>query len=109
MNIAVIFAGGTGRRMNTRAKPKQFLEMHGKPVLIYTLQHFEEHPEIDSIVLVCLESWIDYAKKIIKEFHIRKVADVVSGGATGQESIFNGVSRAYQNSSNDKDIVLFII
>ena len=106
MNIAVIFAGGTGRRMNTRAKPKQFLEMHGKPVLIYTLQHFEEHPEIDSIVLVCLESWIDYAKKIIKEFHIRKVADVVSGGATGQESIFNGVSRAYQNSSNDKDIVL---
>jgi len=41
-NVAVIFAGGTGRRMNTRAKPKQFLEMHGKPVLIYTLQHFEE-------------------------------------------------------------------
>lgn len=106
MNTVVIFAGGTGKRMNTRAKPKQFLEMHGKPVLIYTLQHFEDHPEIDSIVLVCLESWIDYAKKIIKEFHIKKVTDVVPGGDTGQESIFNGVVRAYQNSSNDKDIVL---
>ena len=106
MNTAVIFAGGTGKRMNSRAKPKQFLEMHGKPVLIYTLQHFENHPEIDSIVLVCLESWIDYAKKIIKEFHITKVTDVVPGGATGQESIFNGVERAYQNSSNGKDIVL---
>ena len=57
MNVAVIFAGGTGQRMNTRAKPKQFLEMHGKPVLIYTLQHFQEHKDIDKIVLVCVESW----------------------------------------------------
>ena len=106
MNTVVIFAGGTGKRMNTRAKPKQFLEMHGKPVLIYTLQHFDDHPEIDSILLVCLESWIDYAKKIIKEFHIKKVTDIVPGGSTGQESIFNGVSCAYQNSGNEKDIVL---
>lgn len=102
----MIFAGGTGKRMNTRAKPKQFLEMHGKPVLIYTLQHFEEHSEIDSIVLVCLESWIDYAWKIIREYHFRKVTDIVPGGATGQESIFNGVECAYKNSSNINDIVL---
>ena len=106
MNIAVIFAGGTGKRMNSRAKPKQFLEMHGKPVLIYTLQHFEEHPDIDEIVVVCLDSWIDYAKKLIKDFHIKKVTDVVAGGKTGQESIFNGVSCAYSNSNSDKDIVL---
>ena len=106
MNTAVIFAGGTGKRMNTRAKPKQFLEMHGKPVIIYTLQHFEEHSEIDSIVLVCLESWMDYAKKLIKEHHITKVTDIVAGGSTGQESIFNGVLCAYKNSSDDKDIVL---
>lgn len=106
MNTAVIFAGGTGKRMNTRAKPKQFLEMHGKPVIVYTLQHFEEHPEIDSIVLVCLENWIDYAKKLIREFHIKKVTDIVPGGATGQASIFNGVSCAYRNSSSEKDIVL---
>lgn len=83
MNTVVIFAGGTGKRMNTRARPKQFLEMHGKPVLIYTLQHFEEHPEIDSIVLVCLESWINYARKIIREFHIKKVTNIVPGGSYG--------------------------
>ncbi|MBP3818875.1 MAG: 2-C-methyl-D-erythritol 4-phosphate cytidylyltransferase [Butyrivibrio sp.] len=106
MNVAVIFAGGTGKRMNTRAKPKQFLEMHGKPVLIYTLQHFEVHPEIDAIVLVCLENWIDYAKTLINDFHIQKVTDVIAGGRTGQESIFNGVACAYKNSSSDKDIVL---
>lgn len=106
MNTAIIFAGGTGKRMNTRAKPKQFLEMHGKPVLIYTLQHFEEHPEIDSIVLVCLESWIEYAKKLIKEYHLKKITDVVPGGNTGQQSIFYGVCRAYQESISDKDIVL---
>ena len=106
MNIAIIFAGGTGRRMNTRAKPKQFLEMHGKPVLIYTLQHFEEHPNIDSIVLVCLESWLDYAKKIIRKYHIGKVTDVIPGGATGQASIFNGLTCAYRNSGGNKDVVL---
>ena len=52
MNIAVIFAGGTGTRMNTKSRPKQFLEMHGKPVLIYTLEHFQNHPQIDHIILV---------------------------------------------------------
>ena len=56
MNIGIIFAGGTGKRMNTKSKPKQFLEMHVKPVLIYTLENFQNHPQIDKIVLVCLES-----------------------------------------------------
>lgn len=59
MNIAVIFAGGTGTRMNTRSKPKQFLEMHGKPVLIYTLENFQNHPLIDYIILVCLSVILD--------------------------------------------------
>ena len=106
MNIAVIFAGGTGKRMNSRAKPKQFLEMHGKPVLIYTLERFDEHPKIDGIVLVCLESWIAYAKKLIKEYNITKVIDVIPGGKNGQESIFNGVRRCYQLYSSGKDVVL---
>ena len=66
MNIAVIFAGGAGKIMNTLAKPKQFLEMRGKLVLIYTRQHFQEHKDIDKIVLVCIESWIDYARKLAK-------------------------------------------
>lgn len=106
MNIAVIFAGGTGRRMNSRAKPKQFLEVHGKPVLIYTLQIFQEHEAIDKIILVCLESWMDYAKKLIKNFRITKVTDVIPGGRSGQESIFNGLECAYKDSFDDNDIVL---
>ena len=94
MNIAVIFAGGTGTRMNTRSKPKQFLEMHGKPVLIYTLENFENHPMIDSIILVCVETWIDYAASLLKKFGITKVAKIVPGGSTGQESIYHGIKAA---------------
>lgn len=55
MNIAVIFAGGTGQRMNSRTKPKQFLLVHGKPIIIYTLEAFDQHPDIDAIVVVCLK------------------------------------------------------
>ena len=70
MNIALIFAGGTGQRMNTASKPKQFLELHGKPIIIYTLEHFQHHPKIDGIVVVCLEDWIPYCKELLEKFHI---------------------------------------
>lgn len=106
LNIAVIFAGGTGKRMNTKSMPKQFLEVHGKPVIIYTLEKFDNHPEIDRIVLVCLESWIPYAKKLFAKFQITKVIDVVPGGKTGQESIYNGIVVAHRHSSSASDIVL---
>ena len=106
MNVAVIFAGGTGKRMNTRAMPKQFLEVHGKPVLVYTLERFEKHPQIDAIVLVSIVSWIDHAKKLLRDYHIQKVVDIVPGGETGQASIFAGLSRARQYSKSDKDVVL---
>lgn len=106
MNIAIIFAGGTGTRMNTKSVPKQFLELHGKPVLIYTLEHFDRHPEIDQIVLVCLESWIDYAKRILKKFQITKVTKIVPGGKTGQESIWNGIAVAHEISTDENDMVL---
>lgn len=105
MNIGIIFAGGTGKRMNTKSKPKQFLEMHGKPVLIYTLENFQNHPKIDKIILVCLESWIDYAKNILKKFCIDKVCCIVPGGKSGQESIFKGVKAAHE-LFNDEDVVL---
>ncbi len=67
MNVAVIFAGGTGQRMNTKVTPKQFLEVHGKPIIIYTLEQFEEHDEIDGIVIVCLVDWIDHLKKTAQQ------------------------------------------
>ena len=105
MNIAIIFAGGTGKRMNTKSKPKQFLEMHGKPVLIYTLEHFQNHPQIDHIVLVSLASWIDYAANLVKKFNITKVSAIVPGGDTGQESIYHGLKKAYK-LFGDSNIVL---
>ena len=61
MNIAIVFAGGTGQRMNTATKPKQFLELHGKPILIYTLEHFQYHPQIDAIIFVCFNDYIQYS------------------------------------------------
>ncbi|MDE6310882.1 MAG: 2-C-methyl-D-erythritol 4-phosphate cytidylyltransferase [Muribaculaceae bacterium] len=93
-NIAVIFAGGTGRRMHTVAKPKQFLELNGKPVIIYTLELFDEHPQIDGIVVVCLKDWIPYLEKQLRKFGVTKIGAVVPGGETGQESIYNGLIAA---------------
>ena len=66
MNVALIFAGGTGIRMNSKAKPKQFLELYGKPIIIYTLEIFEYHSEIDKIIVVCLEDWIKYLNRLIE-------------------------------------------
>lgn len=106
MNIGIIFAGGTGSRMNSASKPKQFLEIHGKPVLIYTLEHFDKHPKIDHIILVCLSSWIDYTAELLKKFGICKVAKIVPGGDTGQKSIFNGLQIA--NSLYGDDNVVLI-
>ena len=106
MNIAVIFAGGTGKRMNTKSKPKQFLEMHGKPVLIYTLENFENHPMIDHIVLVCLAGWIEYAEGLLKKFGIKKVSKIVPGGKNGQESIYHGVRAAEQLYGGDNVVLI---
>ena len=91
MNTALIFAGGVGRRMNSGNVPKQFLELDGKPVIIHTVEHFEKHPMIDSIVVVMVEDWIGRFNDMLEEFDITKVISVVPGGSTGQESIRNGL------------------
>lgn len=101
MNIAVIFAGGSGKRMNTKSRPKQFLEYNGKPIIIYTLEIFDNHPMIDAIVVVCIDSWIPFLKKMIKKFEIDKVVDIVGGGSTGQESIYNGLEAAERYSQKN--------
>ena len=94
MNIAIIFAGGTGQRMNTKTKPKQFLELHGKPIIIYTLEHFGQHELINGIIVVCLETWIGYCRELIDKFHIRKVKEIIPGGETGMLSRYKGVKKA---------------
>lgn len=94
MNIAIIFAGGAGRRMNTKSRPKQFLEFRGKPIIIYTIELFDNHPDIDGIIVVCLKTWISYLEKMIRKFEISKVTQIVAGGSTGQESIYKGLQVA---------------
>ena len=106
MNVAVIFAGGTGQRMNTRSRPKQFLEVHSKPIIIYTLEVFDKTPEIDGMVIACLPSWIDYCWEIVRKFGIKKTIDIVPGGETGQLSIFNGVERAAKDYGEDTVILV---
>ncbi len=94
MNVAIIFAGGTGQRMNLKTKPKQFLELNNKPIIVYTLEHFNNHEMIDGIIVVCVEGWIDYCRKLIDSFHLDKVKAVVRGGATGLLSRFEGIKKA---------------
>ena len=106
MNIAMIFAGGSGKRMNTVSKPKQFLELRGKPIIIYTLELFDLHEEIDGIVVVCLEAWIPYLKKMLKKFEITKVVEVVPGGATGQDSIYNGLECVARHYPDDSTVLI---
>ena len=106
MNYALIFAGGSGKRMNTKSRPKQFLELHGKEIIIYTIEHFEKHPDIDGIVVVCIEEWIDYLKKILKKNGIEKVKWIVPGGASGQDSIYNGLKVLHDNCSEDSIVLI---
>lgn len=106
MNVALIFAGGRGQRMNTKTVPKQFLELHGKPIIIYTLEQFEEHSEIDAIVVVCLEPYQKYLKKLLKKFGIQKVLAIVPGGGSGQESIYHGVSKLHELFPEDTIVLV---
>lgn len=106
MNIAVIFAGGSGSRMHTKSRPKQFLEYQGKPIIIYTLELFDNHPMIDGIVVACVEEWIPFLEKMLKKFEINKVRKIVPGGETGQDSIYKGIVAAKEVTSGEEDIVL---
>ncbi|WP_125144035.1 IspD/TarI family cytidylyltransferase [Clostridium transplantifaecale] len=104
MNIALIIAGGSGHRMKQDI-PKQFINVYDKPVLIYTLEGFQRHPDIDAIEVVCLDGWHDILWAYAKQFNITKLEWVVSGGNTGQESIRNGIYHLEGKCSND-DIVI---
>lgn len=105
-NIAAIFAGGSGVRMNTKSRPKQFLELNGKPIIIYTLELFDNHPEVDAIVVACIESWIPFLKKMLRKFEINKVVDIVVGGQTGQDSIYNALCAAERYAGDDDATVM---
>ena len=104
MNTAIILAGGTGQRMHQEI-PKQFINVNDKPLIIYTLEAFQKHPQIDSILVVCIDGWHDILKAYARQNHISKLKWVISGGSTGQESIRNGVF-ALENEWKEDDIVV---
>ena len=105
MNIGVIFAGGIGSRMHSKEKPKQFLEIYNKPIIIYTIEYFERHPEIDAVVVVCVKDWIPFLQELLYRYRIEKVKAVVPGGETGQLSIYNGLKAAKEVAGDEKSIV----
>lgn len=104
MNVAVIIAGGTGHRMGQDI-PKQFINVYDKPVIIYTLESFQNHPLIDAIEVVCLKGWEQILLAYVKQFNIDKLKWIVPGGKSGQESIRNGVYNL-ENVCKEGDIVI---
>ena len=106
MNIAVIFAGGVGKRMKTNGMPKQFLKIDEIPIIIHTLNIFNNTKQIEAIVIACVNTHIEYLKKLVKDYNIFKVKSIIAGGRTGQESIIKALEEAKKISESNKDIVL---
>ena len=103
-NIALLIAGGSGNRMG-QSIPKQFLTVNERPVIVYTLEAFQRHPEIDSIAVVCIDGWQSVLQAYANQFNITKLQYIVSGGKNGQDSIRNGVYELERHFKSD-DIVL---
>lgn len=96
MNIAVILAGGVGSRVGAD-RPKQFVEVLGKPVLAYTTELYQKHPQIDRVEIVCHCQWMEYTKEMVRDYGFSKVRWIVPGGETFQDSVLNGVNHLRKN------------
>lgn len=110
MNIAVILAGGVGSRVgavNASGEhiPKQFVEVLGKPVLAYTIEAFQNHPDIDAVEVVCIKSYMEYMNDMKEKYGLSKLKWVAEGGATFQESVLNGI-KYLEDKVSREDIVL---
>lgn len=105
MNVPIILAGGVGSRMGAD-RPKQFIEIFGKPVLVYTIEIFQNHPEIDAIEIVCVESHIEYLKGLVEKYNLDKVKWITHGGKEFQDSVMNGINNL-KGVLSGEDIVLF--
>lgn len=104
MNIAVILAGGVGSRVGA-GMPKQFVKILDKPVIVYTIEAFQKHEDIDAIEVVCVKSHIDYMKELVDTYGLSKVKWITEGGADFQGSVLNGINNLQDKCSED-DIVL---
>ena len=106
-NIAIIFAGGTGQRFGAEI-PKQFIKIYGKEIIIQTLEKFQNNPEIDEIYIGCIEEWIPFLEHLLDKYNISKVPEngIVSGGNTGQDTIYKILCRARENNSEDSIVLI---
>ncbi len=105
MNAAIIIAGGSGHRMG-QSIPKQFINVYDKPVIIYTLEAFQRHPQIEAIEVVCIEGWQEMLWSYAAQFGIDKLKWIVPGGGTAQESIRNGVFALRDHCESDDIIIV---
>ena len=103
-NYVILLAGGVGNRMGADI-PKQFIEVDGKPIIVYTIEKFQRNPHIEKIVVVCVSDWIDHLKELIKKYSLTKVEWITEGGSTGHDSIRNGVF-FLKNKINPDDFVI---
>ena len=106
MNYAIILAAGVGQRMRNGGLPKQFLKLMGKPIIIYTLEKFEQCEEIDQIVIVCHGSYIAHMNSILKLYQLQKVAKVIVGGSDRQSSLKRGLDTIQEIGGKAEDIVV---
>jgi 2-C-methyl-D-erythritol 4-phosphate cytidylyltransferase len=104
--IAIVFAGGVGSRMKKVEQPKQFQPVEGKPILAHTLEHFQEHPGVGAIYVSCVASHLEDAWSLVRAHGIDKVRNIVAGGASAQESIYNAMRSAAADGRTDDTIVL---
>lgn len=106
MNIAIVLAAGVGQRMRSGGLPKQFLKLMGKPIIVYTLEKFEESEEIDSVILVCHGGYTEYMRELLRLYQIRKVAEIIIGGSNRQDSVQRGLNAILENGGKEEDIVV---
>lgn len=108
MNIAIIFAGGIGQRLNNgeNSTPKQFLKINDKPIIIRTLELFQTHKDIDKIYISIHPDYYEYMQELVKYYYITKTAGIVNGGKTGQESIYNALKLAQKESPQDSIVLI---
>lgn len=106
MNIAAIFAGGIGSRVTAATLPKQFLQVHGTPLIVHTINHFQYHPEIDGIAVSILPEWRDHFAQLVVRYNLTKVRWIVDGGPTGQESRHRALRAISADSPPDTVVLL---
>lgn len=104
MNVGIILAGGVGSRVGADC-PKQFIEIQGKPILVYTIEKFQNHPQIDAIEVVCVASHMDYLQELVERYQLTKVRWIVEGGSDFQQSVIRGVNHL-KGKLADEDQVL---